>query len=622
MAIRHNLPTAGLLSFIPETMPETDYIAPEVARTLPGLLRVRVSRSATSTAYGYYDDKKQAWQRLDWRQVAQRVTAIQTVLQRQPLAHGDRVAIMLRNCPEWITFDLAALGLGLVTVPLYANDSPENVAHVIRDAGVRLILVQSLRHWRRLSQIDTINDTLQRVITLETETCEDARVTPMRTGPDSGADGDFHNLPVDADELATIIYTSGTTGRPKGVMLSHRNILSNAYASLQCGDFFTHDVFLSFLPLSHALERTAGCYLPMMANASVYFARSVQQLARDLQTVRPTVLVSVPRIYEMMYTKILDSLRQRSWFGRKVFAWTQYAGWHRFQFALNAQHWHWSLLSWPLLDWLIAARIRRRLGGKLRYAIAGGAPLNDTIAKFFICLGIPVYQGYGMTESAPVISVGQPRDREPFSIGKPLPGVEIKITDHGELCTRSACVMLGYYKNERATQEAIDAQGWLHTGDIATVSERGYLYITGRIKDIIVLANAEKVSPQDMEIAICADTLFDQAMVVGEGRPFLAALLVLNESQWRHTATAMNFAGARPADLQSEAVQRYILKRLSACLKEFPGYAQVRRVSLYLEPWTMENGLLTPTLKIKRARLLRRFAKDVERIYEPPARRP
>ena len=603
-------------------MSETDYITPEIASTLPGLLSARVSRSPTSAAYGYYDDKKQAWQHLDWRQVMRRVAAIQAALQREPVAHGDRIAIMLRNCPEWVMFDLAALGLGLVTVPLYANDSPENVAHVIRDAGVQLILVQSRHHWRRLSQTGVINDTLQRVITLEKKTCEDHRVTSMQIWLDSCVDSEFHSIPVDADELATIIYTSGTTGRPKGVMLSHRNILSNAYAALQCGDFFARDVFLSFLPLSHALERTAGCYLPMMANASVYFARSVQQLAHDLQTVRPTVLVSVPRIYEMMYTRILDSLRRRSSFGKKMFAWTQYAGWHRFQFILSKKHWHWSLLSWPLLDWLIAAKIRQRLGGRLRYAIAGGAPLNEVIAKFFICLGIPIYQGYGMTESGPVISVGRPRDREPFSIGKPLPGVEIKTTEHGELCTRSTCVMLGYYKNERATREAIDDQGWLHTGDIATVSERGYLYITGRIKDIIVLASAEKVSPQDMESAICADTLFDQAMVLGEGRPFLAALLVLNESQWRHTATAMDFVGKRPASLQSEAVQRYVLKRLSDCLKEFPGYARVRRVSLYLEPWTMENGLLTPTLKIKRPRLLRRFTKDVELMYESPVRRP
>lgn len=597
-------------------MARTDYITPERANTLPGLLSARVSRSSASVAYGYYDNKKKTWRYLDWWQVMRRVIAIQAVLQREPLARGDRIAIMLRNCPEWIMFDLAALGLGLVTVPLYINDSPGNVAHVIQDAGVRLIFIQNRRQWLPLSQIDAVNDTLQRVITVEPGVHEDNRILSMQAWLSGHTGAEFRSVPAHAGELATIVYTSGTSGRPKGVMLSHRNILSNAYAALQCGEFFERDVFLSFLPLSHALERTAGCYLPMMANARVCFARSVQQLARDMQTVRPTVLVSVPRIYETAYAKILDSLQRQSLFRQRIFTWTRYVGWRRFQFTLSKKNWHWSLLLWPLLNGLVARKIRQRLGGRLRYALAGGAPLNRTIAEFFICFGVPVYQGYGMTESSPVISVGRPQDNEPFSVGRPLPGVEIKITEDGELCTRSDCVMLGYHKNKRATREAIDSEGWLHTGDIATMSGEGCLYITGRIKDIIVLANAEKISPQDMETAICEDVLFDQAVVLGEGRPFLAALLVLNESEWRKTIAAVDFGNKRPVSLQSRSVQKYVLKRLSGCVKEFPGYAQVRRVSLYFEPWTMEDGLLTPTLKIKRARLLRRFEKDVNRMYE------
>ena len=412
------------------------------------------------------------------------------------------------------------------------------------------------------------------------------------------------------------MYTSGTTGRPKGVMLSHKNILSNAYAALQCGEFYKDDVFLSFLPLSHTLERTAGCILPMMANAKVYFSRSVQQLADDIQAVRPTIFVSVPRIYEMIYAKVLSSLQQQSAVKQKIFSLAQKVGWRRFQYTTGAASWHWSLLSWPVLNHLVAKKIMQRLGGRLRYAIAGGAALSKTIAQFFISLGVPLYQGYGMTECSPVISVGRQEDNDPFSIGKALPSVEVKITEQGELCTRSDCVMMGYYKNPQATKEILNTEGWLHTGDVAKISKEGYLYITGRIKDIIVLASAEKVPPQDMETAICADTLFDQAMVLGEGKPFLSALLVLNEVEWESVAEDLSLDSKSPDSLQSTKAHKFVLKRLSTCLKEFPGYAQIRRVSLYLEPWTIGNGLLTPTLKTKRPQLLKQFANDIDTMYE------
>ena len=220
-----------------------------------------------------------------------------------------------------------------------------------------------------------------------------------------------------------------------------------------------------------------------------------------------------------------------------------------------------------------------------------------------------------MTECSPVISVGRQDDNDPFSIGKVLPGIEVKITDQGELCTRSDCVMIGYFKNPDSTKDIIDSDGWLHTGDIAEINEEGYLYITGRIKDIIVLASAEKVPPQDMETAICADTLFDQAMVLGEGKPFLTALLVLNEGEWRTCAKGIDLDVKSPDSLKSTQAHKYVLKRLATCLKEFPGYAQIRRVSLYLEPWSIENGLLTPTLKTKRAQLLKHFSNDIDEMY-------
>lgn len=599
-------------------MNRTDYIAPEAALTLPGLLRERVMCSPHSQAYGFYNDEKQAWESMAWQQVAQHAARIQAALRNEPVARGDRIAIMLRNCPEWIMFDMAALGLGLVTVPLYTNDRAENVAYIIQNAGIKVMLVQNQRQWRQLSQIESIRQALQCVVSAVPVTQagdHDTRLVSMQDWLGRDLKGGYEHVSLDGSALATIVYTSGTTGRPKGVMLSHKNILSNAYAALQCADFLEQDVFLSFLPLSHALERTAGCFLPMMANSKVCFARSIQQLAEDIREVRPTVFVSVPRIYEMIHAKISSQMARQSSFRKKVFAWAQQIGWRRFELKSGKAGWHWSLLAWPLLDYLVAGKINQRLGGRLRYAIVGGAALGKTITRFFVSLGVPVFQGYGMTENSPVISVGRPDANDPFSIGKALPGIETRLTEEGELCTRSDCVMLGYYDNQRATEQVIDREGWLHTGDIVHISNEGYLYITGRIKDIIVLANAEKVPPQNMETAICADPLFDQAMILGEGRPFLSALLVLNETEWEMLAKDLKLDSQAPESLKEAAVHKHVLRRLSGCLKEFPGYAQVRRVWMYLEPWTIENGLLTPTLKTRRAQLVKRFADDIDALY-------
>ena len=600
-------------------MANTDYITPEVANTLPGLLQQRVQHSANAIAYGYHDDEH-GWCDLSWQNVADQVAKIQHAIRQEHFKKGDRVAIMLRNCPEWVMFDIAAMACGLVTVPLYTNDRPDNVAYVIQDAGVKLLLLQNQRQWRELSKAKSISNSLKRIIHVdenENDEQADINVVSLREWAKvKDIVTDFSIAEISSDDLATIVYTSGTTGKSKGVMLSHKNILTNAYAALQCGEFYPEDVFLSFLPLSHTLERTGGCYLPMMASSKVCFARSIQQLADDIQAVKPTAFISVPRIYEMIYAKVQGSLQKESSFKKKIFELAQKIGWRRFRYQTKTAGWHYSLLFWPVLDYLVASKIKQRLGGRLRYAIAGGAPLNKSIAQFFISLGIPVYQGYGMTESSPTISVGRQEDHDPFSIGKPLPGVEIKITEQGELCTKSDCVMLGYFNNPKATKKVIDEEGWLHSGDLASISDDGYLYITGRIKDIIVLASAEKVPPQDMETTICADPLIDQAMIIGEGRAFLSALLVLNEVEWRTLASKLGLDSKNSESLHDSGAHKYIIKYLSKCLREFPGYAQVRRVSLYLEPWSIENGLLTPTLKTKRPQLLKAFAEDIESMYE------
>ncbi|MBS0003118.1 MAG: long-chain fatty acid--CoA ligase, partial [Thioalkalivibrio sp.] len=497
----------------------TAVITPEKAESLAGLFRERVHANPTKIAYRQYDHARGDWVRCTWADLAAEVGRWQFALRREGLEPGDRVAMMLRNCREWVTFDQAALGLGLITIPLYTDDRADNIAYILEQAGVKLLLVEGKIQWRRLAPARDRMPTVKSIISLHSIEDEDLPGDPrLKMAPDwlFGLDGELITRSVEPDALATIVYTSGTTGRPKGVMLSHRNILFNAHAASQCGPLNQDDIFLSFLPLSHTLERTAGCYLPMMIGAEVAFARSIPQLGEDLTVIRPTVLISVPRIYESVYAKIQTGLKQKSAFARRLFRLTVDTGWARFEHEQGRVGWSPRLLLWPLLDRLVARKVRARLGGRMQYAVCGGAPLPPPIARFFTGLGLPVYHGYGLTESSPVVSANRPDDNLPASIGLPLPGVETRVGPKDELLTRSPSVMLGYWQNEEATKAAIDEDGWLHTGDKARFDERGHIFITGRIKDIIVLGNGEKLPPADMEMAIQLDSLFEQVMLVGE----------------------------------------------------------------------------------------------------------
>ena len=596
----------------------TSVITPERAGSLAGLFRERVEASPNKIAYRQYDIARGDWVKCTWADVAAEVGRWQFALQREGLQPGDRVALMLRNCREWITFDQAALGLGLITIPLYTDDRADNIAYILEQAGVKLLLVEGKIQWRRLLPALGRMPTVKTIISLHSIEDDDLPGdSRLQVASDwlFGLHGELVTRPLDPDDLATIVYTSGTTGRPKGVMLSHRNILFNAYASAQCGPLNETDIFLSFLPLSHTLERTAGCFLPMLIGAEVAFARSIPQLAEDLTVIRPTVLISVPRIYESVYAKIQAGLKQKSAFARTLFRLTVETGWARFEHAQGRSGWSPRALLWPLLDRLVARKVRDRLGGRMQYAVCGGAPLPPPIARFFLGLGLPVYHGYGLTESSPVVSANRPDDNLPASIGLPIPGVDVRIGPQDELLTRSPAVMLGYWQNEGATGAAIDEEGWLHTGDKARVDEQGHIFITGRIKDIIVLGNGEKLPPADMEMAIQLDELFEQVLIIGEGRPFLSALVVLSPQIWREVAKELDVDPDRDEDLRSRFVERSLLARVNHRLKDFPGYARIRRLTPLREPWTVDDGLLTPTLKMKRERIIENFRGHVEAAY-------
>jgi long-chain acyl-CoA synthetase len=398
-------------------------------------------------------------------------------------------------------------------------------------------------------------------------------------------------------------------------MLSHHNILSNTYQALLTTTINDDDILLSFLPLSHMLERTGGYYLAMMAGITVAYARSILQLAEDLLIIRPTFLISVPRIYERVYARIQEGLDEKPPIARKLFKLAVDVGWRRFEYQQKRGGWSPWLLLWPLLDKLVAGKITEKLGGRLRTAISGGAPLPPDVARTFLALGVPVLQGYGLTETSPVLAVSRIDDNIPESVGLALPGTELSVAENGELLARGDAIMLGFWNNPQETARVIDAEGWFHTGDVARIDTTGHVYITGRIKDIIVLANGEKVSPADMEIAIAMDALFEQVLVIGEGRPFLSVLIVPEAEHWKGLTEGLELDPEDPASLQHPKVMDHVYRRIADQLRDFPGYAQVRKAVLLNEPWSVENGYLTPTLKTKRKLIIEHCQRIIAEIY-------
>ena len=587
-------------------------IPAEAAVTLDGLFRERAKRTPDLVACREYNEQHKNWRDYTWAQIDRQVARWQAALEKESLQPGDRVAVMLKNCPEWIIFDQAALGLGLVTVPLYTQDRCENVAYILRDSGCKVLLIEGAEQWRELSSVKHELQTLSRILAVSSVPNPDEPRLRWIGDWLPAEGGETRHRARDPNALATIVYTSGTTGRPKGVMLSHRNILSNAEASCDVLTAGPDDLFLSFLPLSHTFERTCGYYLTVLTGSTTAYSRGIPVLGEDLQSVRPTLLISVPRIYERVYGRIRDALDAGSPAKKKLFRLAVEIGYARFEHAQGRGPWKPSFLLWPLLNALVAKKILARLGGRVRAAISGGAALPPEISRVFIGLGLTVLQGYGMTESSPVAAANRPHDNLPASVGTALPGVQLKIGEAAALMIKGPNVMMGYWNNPEATKAILGADGWLNSGDTARIDEQGHVFITGRLKEIIVLSNGEKVPPVDIEAAIARDPLFEQVMLLGEGKPFLTVMTVLSADHWKKLASEK---GLDPAAVNSKQVEETLRARVAAQMKAFPGYAQVRRVTATLEPWTVESGLLTPTMKLKRAKVMEKFQGEIDRMY-------
>lgn len=593
---------------------QTRYITLDPEATIAAAFSARASRSPNAVAYREFDASSQQWRDYSWREMADIIARAREGFRREGLRPGERIAIMLRNCVYWVVADQTAYAHGLVSVPLFADDRPDNVAFIINDAGVRLLILDGEEQWKRLKPVADQLGTLKRILTIKPVMDQSEPRLQLLSDWIPGTAGAFERPPGKGGDLATIVYTSGTTGRPKGVMLSHRNILSNVQSGLTDFEVYPDDLFLSFLPLSHMFERTAGYYLNIVSGATVAFARSVPQLAEDLRIVKPTVLMSVPRIYERFLAAINDTLGKATPVKRKLFALAVDVGWSRFEFQQGRGPWKPSLLLWPILRTLVADKILERLGGRLRLAISGGAALSPSISKVFIGLGLPLCQGYGLTEASPLLTVNRLTKNDPHSVGPIVSGVEFKVDGNSVLLVRGPNIMIGYWNNPDATRAVLAEDGWLNTGDQVRI-ENEFVYVTGRVKEIIVLGNGEKIPPADMEMAIQLDPLFEQVLIYGEARPYLTALAVLNDEEWARVAHESGLSPNPTGDTKNKA-EELVAQRIGKMIKAFPGYAQVRRVTIVPENWTIDNGFMTPTLKLKRKAIFDKYRPAIDGMYQ------
>lgn len=546
------------------------------------------------------------WLTLNRLEVRARAGRVAVWLQQMGVQQRDHVGILGHNSIEWLLADFAILHLGAVSVPAYFTDSHEAVQYVFNNAECKLILVEPGEQAEKVKGMTTP------VFPMRGE----GKLNLAAASRNTDLDEKLNGAVVGRGDLATLIYTSGTTAHPKGVMLTHGNMLSDVEAGLGGVAVWPDDVFLSFLPASHAFERTVGHFLPVASGSSISYAESVNTLMRDMPEARPTVMISVPRLYEKIYAGVQEKLQQGPAIKRWLFARAQELGSRRFELEQAGKEMTGVPAKlWKFLDHLVNAKLRQKMGGNLRLFVSGGAALSPAIARFLLAANIRVVPGYGLTEASPVLAVNRESKIKPETVGPALPDTELKLASDGELLARGPMVMQGYWKRPEETAKVLTEDGWLLTGDIAEIDEDGYVKIIDRKKEIIILSNGENVPPALVEQHLAHDPCVLQAMVIGESRPCVSALIVPDTSGidriW-----AREKKQKIPADWRENSeVHSWLLDRLNRATHDLASYMQVRKFCLVNEEWTQASGLLTPTLKFKRQNILDLHAAEVDAMY-------
>ena len=562
------------------------------------------------------------------RQFFEQVQAFSLGLRALGLEPGDRVALASESRPEWVISDLAAITAGAVTVPLYPTLSAPQMWFILNETGARVAIVSNATQVAKIREVDERTHELRTIVVIEGEAGGGGplRVLTMAdvisigervlaTDPEAADRYRAEAAAIPRDALATIVYTSGTTGDPKGVMLTHGNIISNVVATQGWISLDSSDRILSFLPLSHVFERVV-LFRCLYDGVSIYFAETMASVARDLLRVKPTVMTGVPRAWEKFYGAIQDGLGKLEGPRRRLADWAIGVGYEWARFRLNGGTPPAMLkVKDAIADRLVFAKIRERLGGRIRFLVSGSAPLSPKVGEFFFALNVPILEAYGLTETSPGISANPLDAPRLGTVGRALPGVEIRIGQDGEILVRGPNVMQGYYKRPASTAETL-ADGWLHTGDIGELSDSGYLTITDRKKDLIVTSGGKKIAPQPLENLLKTDPLVSEAVLIGEQRKFPAALLVPDFARLEARIEAMKLRAASREELvrHPEVLRLYqdVLDRLNGSLAQFE---RVKRFALLPTEFTMERGELTPTMKVRRQVVEQRWRPLIDTIY-------
>lgn len=600
-----------------------DLTRPQPPITCPQMLRRSADRFGARTALQFRVGDE--WQRLTYRELAERVMHFALGLGELGIRRGDRVALLSETRSEWAIADLAILSLGAVNVPLYATLPPAQVRHIVADSGSVALIVEDAKQLRKAEEVRAELPNLEHLILIEAEGALPAGVTTFAAVEQVGAglankNERYERLwhAVQPGDLASIIYTSGTTGLPKGAMLTHDNLMSNAQALPELVDIRPDDVFLSALPLAHVFARMAGHYLPLLAGSTAVYSQGLRHLKREMVEVAPTVVAHVPRLYESIQAGIEEAAEKRSPRDRKLFAWALAVG-HRRNgpIAAGKQPGPLTALEYAVADKLVLSKLRDKVvGGRLRYYISGGAPLAVDTQRFFHAVGWTMLQGYGLTETAPVITLNRPHNIKYGSVGPPIPGVEVRIADDGEILSRGPHIMTGYFNQPEETAQAIDAEGWFHTGDVGVLDDDGYLRITDRKKDILVLANGKNVAPQPIEAALKTSPFIAVPVLFGDRQPVVVALIVPDYARVEAWAKERGFpTGDRRALLDHADVRKLFKAEIDAHTKELADYEKIRRFALLAEPFSQESGELTPTLKVKRRVVADKHAATLTKLF-------
>jgi long-chain acyl-CoA synthetase len=568
------------------------------------------------------------WEELSWNRINEMVRDLALFLINRGIQTGDKVALFSPNRYEWWVADLAIISIGAVNVPIYATNSVEESRYIIDNSDSKMCFVGTKDHMEKILKAKERLPNLGDVIILDDLDKPVSGVTTLAAALKEGKGAknkeDFEKrlIPIHIEDVATIIYTSGTTGNPKGVMLTHKNFVSNVnQAQAVDPDFLSGDhTFLSFLPLAHSLERTCGYYTPIFLGHKVAFAESAEKLLENFNDIRPTFLVSVPRIYEKVHAGITAKVATAPPVKKALFNWAMGLAKANLPFICeNRERTGLFALKYSLADKIIFSKLKTTLGmDRLVAAISGGGPLSVSDAEFFLGMGIKVLEGYGLTETTPIITANKPKRIKPGTVGQPVKDTIFKISDEGEILVKGPQVMKGYYKNEEATRSAFTEDGFFRTGDIGEFDADGYLKITGRIKDIIVTSGGKNISPQNLENDLLTSVYIEQVAVIGDNRKYLSALVVPSFPTLESWAKEHNIPFANRKELISKPeVYKLFASEMELYLKDYGRVEQIKKFLLLEKEWSQDSGEMTPTMKLKRAIIQKKFAKEIESLYPP-----